>query len=58
MIPAIYGNYGFESERIELEGGVRFDGVQLDYDVNPDHNTHKSDGYRYSQPFPNLRAAY
>jgi outer membrane receptor protein involved in Fe transport len=57
-IPAIYGTYVFESERIELEGGVRFEGVQVDYDVNPDHNTYRSDGYRYFQPFPNVRAAY
>jgi outer membrane receptor protein involved in Fe transport len=57
-IPALYGNYVFESQRIELEGGVRFESVQVDYDVNPDHNTYKSDGYRYFQPFPNLRAAF
>jgi hypothetical protein len=30
----------------------------VDYDVNPNHNTYKSDGYRYFQPFPNVRAAY
>lgn len=58
VIPAVYGTYVFESERIELEGGVRFEGVRLNYDVNPDHNTYKSDGYRYFQPFPNVRAAY
>lgn len=57
-IPAVYGNYVFESERIELEGGVRLEGIRLDYDVNPDHNTYRSDGYRYLQPFPNVRAAY
>ena len=57
-IPALYGNYVFESQRIELEGGVRFERVRVDYDVNPDHNTYKSDGYRYFQPFPNLRAAW
>jgi outer membrane receptor protein involved in Fe transport len=57
-IPAVYANYVFESERIELEGGVRFEGVRVDYDVNPDHNTYRSDGYRYFQPFPNVRAAY
>jgi len=57
-IPALYGNYVFENQRIELEGGVRLEGVQVDYDVNPDHNTYKSDGYRYLQPFPNVRAAY
>ena len=57
-IPALYGNYVFESERVELEGGVRLELVQLDYDVNPNHNTYKSDGYRYVQPFPNVRAAW
>ncbi len=57
-IPAFYGNYVFESQRIELEGGVRVESVQLAYDVNPDHNTYRSDGYRYFRPFPNVRAAY
>ena len=57
-IPAVYANYVFESERVELEGGVRLEGIRLDYEVNPDHNTYRSDGYRYFQPFPNVRAAY
>jgi outer membrane receptor protein involved in Fe transport len=57
-IPALYSNYVFENERIELEGGVRVEGVQVEYDVNPNHNTYRSDGYRYFRPFPNVRAAY
>ena len=57
-IPALYGTYVFESQRVELEGGVRLEQVQVDYEVNPDHNTYTSDGYRYVQPFPNVRAAY
>ena len=57
-IPAFYGNYVFESQRVELEGGVRVESVELAYDVNPDHNTYRSDGYRYFRPFPNVRAAY
>jgi len=57
-IPALYGTYVFEGQRVELEGGVRLEQVQVDYEVNPDHNTYKSDGYRYVQPFPNVRAAY
>jgi outer membrane receptor protein involved in Fe transport len=48
----------FESQRVELEGGLRVENVILDYEVNPDHNTYRSDGYRYFQPFPSLRAAY
>jgi outer membrane receptor protein involved in Fe transport len=32
--------------------------VKVDYEVNPDHNTYKSDGYDYTQPFPSLRIAY
>lgn len=58
MIPAIYGNYVFESERIELEGGVRIENVHLDYDVEPGHNTYTSDGYSYFMPFPSVRAAW
>ena len=57
-IPALYGNYVFESQRFELEGGMRLESVALNYDVNPDHNTYRSDGYRYFQPFPNVRAAW
>ncbi len=57
-IPALYGNYVFESQHLELEGGMRFESVLVDYEVNPDHNTYKSDGYRYFQPFPNVRAAW
>jgi outer membrane receptor protein involved in Fe transport len=57
-IPALYGNYVFESQHLELEGGMRFESVLVDYEVNPDHNTYTSDGYRYFQPFPNVRAAW
>lgn len=58
IIPALYGNYVFESERLEVEVGLRVEYVGLQYDVNPDHNTYKSDGYNYTQPFPNARLAY
>ena len=57
-IPAVYGNYVFESERVELEGGLRVESVQLDYEVSPNHNTYRSDGYTYVRPFPNVRAAW
>jgi outer membrane receptor protein involved in Fe transport len=58
VIPALYGNYVFESEKVEVEAGLRFEYVDLRYDVNPNHNTYQSDGYRYGQPFPNLRLTY
>jgi outer membrane receptor protein involved in Fe transport len=38
--------------------GIRIEYVDLQYKVNPNHNTYKSDGYNYSQPFPNVRLAY
>lgn len=57
-IPALYGNYVFENDNIELEGGLRVEYVKVNYEVNPNHNTYKSDGYNYTQPFPNLRLAY
>lgn len=57
-IPALYANYVFENQILELESGLRAELVQVDYQVNPTHNTYKSDGYRYFLPFPNLRAAF
>lgn len=57
-IPALYGNYIFETRRVEAEIGLRVEYVDLNYKVNPNHNTYKSDGYSYTQPFPNLRFAY
>lgn len=58
VIPAVYGNYLLESKHVEIEAGLRVEYVEIYYEVNPDHNTYKSDGYNYTQPFPNLRLAY
>ena len=57
-IPAIYTNYVYESKKIEAEIGLRVEYVDLQYKVNPNHNTYKSDGYNYTQPFTNVRVAY
>ena len=58
LIPAVYGNYVFENKKIEAEIGLRVEYVGLQYDVNPNHPTYKSNGYNYTQPFPNVRLAY
>jgi len=58
LIPAVYGNYIFENNKIEAEVGMRFEYVDLKYEVDPNHPTYKSDGYDYTQPFPNIRFAY
>lgn len=58
LIPAVYGNYVFENEKWEAELGLRMEYVKIQYDVNPNHSTYKSDGYHYTQPFPNMRLAY
>lgn len=57
-IPALYGTYVYESKKIEFEAGLRAEYVDVQYKVNPEHNTYKSDGYNYIQPFPNLRVAF
>ncbi len=57
-IPALYTNYIYETAKFELEAGLRLEYVKLNYNVNPDHNTYKSDGYSYTQPFPSLRLGY
>lgn len=58
LIPAIYGNYIFETKKWEAELGLRIEYVNIQYDVNPNHIVYKSDGYNYTQPFPNFRLAY
>lgn len=57
-IPALYGNYVLEHKNMVLEAGLRVEYVGVQYDVNPEHNTYKSDRYHYIQPFPNMRLAY
>jgi outer membrane receptor protein involved in Fe transport len=58
IIPAVYGNYIYETNKIEVEAGLRLEYVNVNYEVNPNHNTYKSDGYNYTQPFPSLRFGY
>lgn len=58
LIPAVYGNYIFENKKWEAELGLRLEYVKIQYDVNPGHPVYKSDGYNYTQPFPNMRLAY
>jgi len=58
IIPAVYGNYSFDRKRWEGEAGLRIEYVNLQYQVDPNHNTYSSDGYDYFQPFPNLRLGY
>lgn len=58
IIPALYGNYAYEVKKLEAELGLRVEYVNLEYDVDPNHNTYQSDGYHYFQPFPNARLTY
>jgi outer membrane receptor protein involved in Fe transport/5-hydroxyisourate hydrolase-like protein (transthyretin family) len=58
IIPAVYANYTYETENWEAEAGLRVEYVNLDYQVDPNHNTYQSDGYNYFQPFPNARVSY
>ena len=57
-VPAVYGNYIYETNNWEAEIGLRVEYVKIDYEVTPNHPTYKSDGYDYLQPFPTMRLAY
>lgn len=58
IIPAAYSNYIFENRKLEAELGLRFEYVKIKYSVAPGHPVYTSNGYNYSQPFPNFRVAY
>ena len=57
-IPAVYFNYVFENKKTEAELGLRMEYVNIMYEVGSNHPVYKSNGYHYTQPFPNLRLAY
>lgn len=57
-IPAGYLNYFIDNKHFEVEAGLRIEYVNVWYDVDPSHNTYKSDGYQYFQPFPNFKGGY
>ncbi len=58
IIPALYGNYVFENKKVEAEVGLRVEYVNINYVVGENHPYYKTDGYNYTQPFPNVRLAY
>lgn len=58
IIPALYANYVFESKKFEAEVGLRVEYVNIKYVVGSIHPTYKTNGYNYTQPFPNVRLAY
>lgn len=58
IIPAVYGNYIYETNKIEAEIGLRLEYLDLEYEVNANHPTYRTDGYSYFEPFPNFRFAY
>lgn len=58
IIPAVYSNFVFENKQWEAELGLRIEYVKIQYNVNPNHIVYNSDGYSYTQPFPNLRLTY
>ncbi len=58
IIPALYANYVYESKKFEAEIGLRVEYVNINYVVGSNHPTYKTNGYNYTQPFPNVRLAY
>lgn len=58
IIPAVYGNYIYENNKIEAEIGLRLEYLDLEYEVDPNHPSYETDGYSYFEPFPNFRFAY
>lgn len=57
-IGALYSNYIYETKLWEIEAGMRVENINVTYNIIPTHNTYKSSGYHYLQPFPNMRIAY
>lgn len=57
-LSALYGTYVFERKKFELEAGIRLEYAKIDYRVDPNHSVYKSTGFKYFDPFPNVRATW
>jgi ribosome-associated toxin RatA of RatAB toxin-antitoxin module len=57
-LSAIYGTYVYERKDFELEAGLRIEYAKIDYLVDPNHSVYESAGFKYVDPFPNVRATW
>lgn len=57
-LSALYGTYVFERKKFELEAGLRIEYAKIDYRVDPNHSVYESTGFKYFDPFPNVRASW
>lgn len=57
-ISAAYMNYFYESNRFEIEGGLRTEYAKIDYLVDPQHPVYESDGFDYFAFLPAIRTSW
>lgn len=55
-IYAFYTNLIHESEKLDIEGGLRIEQTTINYNIDPDNNYYtRNDAYNYFEFFPNVR---
>ncbi len=58
VISALFANYVYEINKLELEAGMRLEQVNVNYRIDRITSTYNNNGYNYLQPFPSLRVGY
>jgi outer membrane receptor protein involved in Fe transport len=58
FLSSYYANYIYETSKLEIESGLRFEYAAIDYLVDENHSIYNSEGFNYFGLFPNIRASY
>lgn len=57
-LTALYGNYIYETKKLEVEAGLRVEHADISYLVDENHAVYEDGNFDYIEPFPAVRASF
>lgn len=57
-LTALYGNYIYESGKLEIEAGLRMEYADISYLVDDNHAVYQDESFDYIEPLPAVRTSF
>ena len=57
-LTALYGNYVYETPKLEVEAGLRVEYADISYLVDENHAVYEDGNFDYIEPFPAVRTSF
>lgn len=57
-LSALYGNYIYETKKLEIEAGLRVEYADISYLVDDNHAVYEDGNFDYIEPFPAVRTSF